>query len=42
MGKPNNHQAELIEAAQKGAPKYTFPQPPAKSNKVSEQSAALP
>lgn len=42
MGKPNNHQVELIEAAQKGVPKYTFPQPPAKGNKVSEQSAVLP
>lgn len=37
-GKPNKMQAELIMAAQKGRPKYTFPQPPAKGKKVTKRS----
>lgn len=36
--KPNKHQAELIMAAQKGAPKYTIPKPPAKGKKVTKRS----
>ncbi|KAG8158253.1 hypothetical protein KVR01_012014 [Diaporthe batatas] len=38
-GKPNEHQALLIEASKKGAPKYQFPPPPAKGKKVSRRSA---